>query len=312
MILAFDEQISRMEVHANGGELATLLGKDRDANGNRVYAYPNEMSQHVVTFEDPVLITDYHRIGELGDDDPTLRDTVAALYGTRWRTTRYGTTQIEFQQSRFPGVWGPSIDTLLVCRALRNMDMSDTKTFIEIGAGSGFISKFLLEHFETLERGTMVDMMPASIECCQASIHDDRARFYTGDGLEFLETARADLVLSNPPYIPRPRAIDDNPYEGVSLLVEMIEKADAYLNPGGSLILNLSSLCRSIADEAIERAGLRAEVLDRMTVPLKVYNVLNNPVWLNYLVEEKGMAPNRRQGYDYWHDLEIVRLTRSA
>ena len=92
----------------------------------------------------------------------------------------------------------------------------------------------------------------------------------------------------------------------------MIEKADAYLNPGGSLILNLSSLCRSIADEAIERAGLQAEVIDKMTVPLKVYNVLNNPIWLNYLVEEKGMAPNRRQGYDYWHDLEIVRLTRRA
>lgn len=309
MILDFSDDLSRLDVMANGSELASLLGQDRDEQGRRVYTYPGERFEHVVTFEHPALITDHHRIYELGERDPVLRDTVAALYGTRCRVTRYGGTQIDFAQARYPGVWGPSIDTLLVCRALKSMQLEDVKTAIEVGAGSGFISKFLLSHHRALSRITLVDTMPAAIACCQDTISDERARFYTGDGVEFLESARADLVISNPPYIPRPGSIDDNPYEGVGLLVDMIERAHLFLNTGGLLLLNYSSLCEDIAQAAIERAGLRAQEVDRMSAPLKVYNVLNNAQWLDYLVTQKGMTPQRRQGYDYWHDIKVIALS---
>jgi len=308
VILDIDQDITRMNIIAHGRELATIMGQDRDEDGGRVYTWPDDRTQHVATLEAPVLMTDLAKIAALGEHDPTLRDTVAALYATRTRITRYAGTQVEFTQSKYPGVWGPSIDTILVCRALSNLDLSTVKTSIEVGAGSGFITKFLLANDPTLARATMVDIMPAAIQACQDTITDPRARYYTGDAKEFLETARADLVISNPPYIPRPRSIDDNPYEGVGLLVEMIQEARDFLTPGGTLLLNYSSLCQDIAQRAIDDAGLSARVIDELQVPLKVFNVLNNPTWLNYLVEQKGMTRARRAGYDYWHTVQVVAI----
>lgn len=308
MILSFDRALTRMEIWANGAELATIMGMDRDEQGRRVHDYPRHRAVKVAEIDSPVLVTDVHRVAELGAEDPVLRDTVMALYGTKSRITRYDGTELDFVQARFPGVWGPSIDTLLFCRAMAKMDLSGVRDVIEIGAGSGFITKWLLEHHEGIERAELVDMMSGAIEVCGEVIGDPRARFHVGDGLAFLAQSRADLVWSNPPYIPRPRSIDDNPYEGVSLLVEMILRARDYLTEGGALLLNLSSLCRDIADRAVAQAGLELEVIDRMEVPLKVYNVLNNEEWLNFLVEEKGMTPSRRAGYDYWHTIEVVAL----
>ena len=310
MLLKFDRGLTTMAVHAQGQELATIMGMDRDDQGHRVVDYPLEFTRHVATFHDPVLITDYHRIGALGAEDPVLRDTVMALYGQRSRTTIYDGTRLDFEQARHPGVWGPSIDTLLCCRAFSKLDLLHAHHAIEIGAGSGFITKYLLEHHPAIQRATMVDMMPGAILTCQENVMDPRARFYLGDGLEFLESVQADLIYSNPPYIPRPSSIDDNPYEGVFLLVQLIESAPRTLRPGGSLVLNLSSLCLDTAIEAIERTGLRYTIVDEMTVPLKVFNVLNNPDWLSYLVDERGMLAERRDGYDYWHTVSVLNITR--
>ena len=312
MKLVIDAGITRLDVVAHGRELASLMGRDKGEDGARVYTWPDSEEQRVASIADPVLMTDHHQIGILGETDPVVRDTVAALYGSRTRITRYDDTEIHFDQSRYPGVWGPSIDTILFCRALSKMELGPIKTSIEVGAGSGFITKYLLKHDPTLERATMVDMMPAAIRACQDAIEDPRARYYTGDGMEFLEHARADLVISNPPYIPRPQSIDDNPYEGVDLMVGMIQHAETFLNPGGKLLLNYSDLCADIADAAISKAGLSQRVVDSMRVPLKVFNVLNNEEWLRFLVEEKGMKAERHRGYDYWHTIKVVAIERQT
>lgn len=309
MILSFDRDLSRLDVHANGTELASIMGMDRDEQGERVHTYPRDKSTYVTSFDEPVLVTDSHRIAALGDEDPVLRDTVFALYGSGERITEYDGTRLAFVQDEYPGVWGPSIDTVVLARSLEQLDQSGVQTAVEIGAGSGFVTKRLLERFSGLRRATMVDMNPTAIKACRDAVTDERARFHTGDGMDFLSRHKADLVVCNPPYIPRPRAIGDNAYEGVGLIVELIDRAGDYLAPGGSLVINVSSLCMHIARHALDDADVDFRQIDTLEVPLKVYNVLNNQLWLDYLLTECNLVQERRRGYDYWQTLHILEVT---
>jgi tRNA1(Val) A37 N6-methylase TrmN6 len=308
MILEFNAELSRQEIHAHGDELASLMGMDRDEEGRRIHSHPRSRKMKVATLKDPVLVTDAHRIGELGTDNPVLRDTVFALYGSSHRTTLYDDVSLEFEQDKYPGVWGPSIDTLFFCRALRALEISERSVAVEIGCGSGFIGKYLLEKFDALDSVSFVDMNPMAVACAKACTQDERARFFAGDGLAFLDGHPADLVVCNPPYIPRPKSIDDNAYEGVHLLVQLIERAQTYLRPGGRLLLNLSSLSLNIARQAMDRVSAQGVELASMEVPLKVFNVLNNAQWRQYLVEHHGLAEGLRQGYRHWHTLHLMEI----
>jgi tRNA1(Val) A37 N6-methylase TrmN6 len=306
MIIKFNKEISEQEIYANGDELARIMGLDKDEKGNRVYTHPKEKMLHVVTFKNPILVTDNYRIGNL---EPSLRDTLFALYGSPIRITEYDNTSLEFEQKRYPGVWGPSIDTLLFCRALDKADFKTQKKAIEIGSGSGFVSKYILEHTPSLESLTLIDLNKYALECAQENIKDRRAKFFTGDGIEFIQGKKYDAIICNPPYIPRPKSIDDNPYEGVGLLGYLISHAPQLLTNNGVLITNISSLCKGITKKMINESNVEVKTLDSMEVPLKVYNVLNNKEWMDYLLE-RGLQKNRHDGYDYWHTIAITELKR--
>ncbi|HZX44579.1 MAG TPA: hypothetical protein VFF28_02740 [Candidatus Nanoarchaeia archaeon] len=111
MLMKFDPGLTRQEIWAEGSELATLLGYDRDEHGKRVHSWPKERKIHVATLDNPVLVTDSYKICQFPS---TLRDTVFALFASPTKTTEYKGTSLEFEQRRYPGVWGPSIDTLLM------------------------------------------------------------------------------------------------------------------------------------------------------------------------------------------------------
>jgi release factor glutamine methyltransferase len=307
MILRFSKDLATLDVYASGIELSQYLGRDRDAQGRRAQ-HPGSARIHIATFHHPVLVTDNHRIAALGDTDTTLRDTLFALYGASEKTIEYDGLSLSWVQGAHPTVWGPSIDTLLFCRALGKLDFSGAQAAAEIGSGSGFLSAYLLRNTPALHRATLVDFNPEAIASSREWIGDPRARFHAGDGIGFLESGQYDLVLCNPPYIPRPGSIDNNPYEGVGLLVHLIEHAREYLTPHGVLVTNISSLCRRIADSAIANAGVSARAIDTLEVPLKVYNVLNNEEWMDYLVKEKGLHATRHDGYDYWHTIAITEI----
>lgn len=310
MKLAFSPDLHTMDVIAQGHELTQYLGlrryDDKKLLGESTDTSTSLDERHVTTFINPTLVTDNHRIADLGVQSTTLRDTVFALYGSPIRTIEYDGLSLRTNAQEYPSVWGPSIDTLLFCRALRNIDLSRVRSATEIGCGSGFLGAYLLRNAPKLERMAFVDFNPAATEWAAEWIRDPRAEFHNENGIRFLERNTFDMVLCNPPYIPRPASVDDNPYEGVSLLVWLIEHAQDYLTPGGTHLTNISSLCERIAMDAVTGAGAEATLLDRMDVPLKVYNVLNNPEWMTYLGEEKGFVAERRDGYDFWHRISIT------
>jgi hypothetical protein len=306
MITQFNDDLSKLEIYAHGAELATVMGMDKDSKGNRVHTWPEHMRRHVVTFENPTLVTDNHKISLL---EPTLRDTVFALYSSPIRITEYKGTTIRYDAKKYGGVWGPSIDTLLFCRALEQTDLSQVRKAAEVGPASGLISKRELEKSPALDKLYMIDIDPISGLCIADNIKDPRAEFIHGDGLVLTANNQYDLVMCNPPYIIRPKSIDDNPFEGIGLLVNLIKRAPQMLTPNGKMIINISSLSGQMPHEMIRQAGVNARVLDEMTVPLKVYNVLNNKEWTDYLLGHGLMEKKRRDGYDYWQNIKIYEIT---
>ena len=304
MIIKISDNLKKQEIWANGTELASIMGKDR-VGGKRAISYPLTKKEFVCAFKDPVLMTDTYRICKL---DPTLRDTLFALYGNKPRIVEYDGVSVLWDDSHV-NVWCPSIDTVLFAKALKNIlkKKNNFRSALEIGCGSGFLSKYILAKSKELNTITINDFNPYAIKCAKDNIKDKRARFFIGDGMDILKNKKFDLIICNPPYIPRPKSIDENPYEGVGLLDHLLHHGQKYLNDGGVLILNFSNLCEEIVFK--ERPEMKMKILEKMKVPLKINNVLNNKKWLKYLIK-KGLKKNDREGYNYHHEIKVIAFTK--
>jgi len=286
-------------------ELASVMGFDRK-DGKRIISYPDDKKILVHAFSNPVLMTDNYKISKL---QPSLRDTLFSLFSSKNRTVEYdsvSTTDKGYHLS----VWCPSIDTILFAKALRKL-FAKRKNFskaVEIGTGSGFLSKYVLAKNEKVKSILINDLNQHAIQSAMDNISDKRAVFYIGDGIEKIKESKYDLIICNPPYIPRPRSIEDNPYEGVHLLHGLIHKSQDYLNDDGILITNVSSLCWDIMFK--DKPKMKMTILEKLKVPLKVNNVMNNKAWLNYLLRRGSIKKKLHEGYEYWQELNIVILEK--
>lgn len=301
MIIRISKDLKKEEIWAQGVELASIMGKDR-VKGKRVITFPENNKIFVTSFNNPVLITDNYKIAQL---NPTLRDTLFSLFSSKSRTFEYdGVTTIS--NSSHVNVWSPSIDTVLFAKGLAKIFQAkeNFKTAVEVGTGSGFLSKYTLAKCKSLKEMLVIDINPYAIKSAMDNIKDSRAVFFTGDGIKKIKNQKFDLILCNPPYVPRPGSIDDNPYEGVGVLNYLIHDGTKNLNQGGILLTNISSLCWDIVMKT--KPNLPYKIIAKMRVPLKVNNILNNKPWLNYLVKKQGMKRKWERGYEYWQDIYIV------
>jgi hypothetical protein len=94
----------------------------------------------------------------------------------------------------------------------------------------------------------------------------------------------------------------------VGLLNYLIKNSQKLLNENGLFVTNISSLCKPITDETVRESQVKSVDIDRMTVPLKVYNVLNNRQWMDYLVKNKGLKEDYHDGYKFWQEIVITTI----
>jgi len=318
MRIIVDRELTQLDAYAEGAdEIEGILDGSLADDGARI---------HLATFPDPVLVTDPWRIAQL---PAAQRDVVSSFFGLPRRTLEYDGVTMDFDASRHPRVWSPSIDTFLMCKALSQVidEAAPGASVLEVGCGSGFIALYAMEALR--RRGApasevhVVDIEPQALQVALGAL--ERAADTTlvtaslgrrGDALRV--RGRYDLVLMNPPYIRRPAdlvgaAHKDNPWEGVALLRELAEQGRKHLNPGGSLVLVMSSLCDGLARPWFD-AGWEVETLATLEVPLKVYAVTSgltqkSRAWISYLKDVEGLAVHEPplRGYATWQRLEILR-----
>lgn len=302
MKLSFDRDLSHQDIYATGPELAETMGKDRDAEGNRIYEFPHTEEQFVTTIEQPVLMSDDYKFFHI--KDYIARQTVQLLLQKSMRIVEYDGLRMEFEKEKYPGVWSPNIDTLLFCRAIKDLNFDEIQNLIEVGSGPGFIAKYVWTKAKNLHQMVMSDINAHAKKYFDDTNKDSRAEFVLWDARKYLEDKKFDLIVCNPPYITRHKAIEDNPYEGLELLIYLIK------NFNKELIINVSSLADDIIDPIIAASGANVELLDHMEVPLKVGNVLNVQEWLDYLIKEKWLKVDYHDGHLYWQKLRILKLSK--
>jgi methylase of polypeptide subunit release factors len=308
MLHKFNPDLSIHEIYWQGNELSALLAHDKDEDWNRVYSLPNTEIQLVATLRNPILVTDNEKISQLWDY--IARNTIQTLLQqSKLVTIEYDGVSMEFDKNKYPWVRSPSIDTLLITKRLRNKDLSQYTSLIEVWSGPWFIAKYLWEKTPSLQNITLTDINPNAKEYFEDNYtNKDRFSFQLWDAREYLENNTADIVVCNPPYIARPHSIDDNAYEWLSLIEYLLNNASKFLTANGKLFINISSLSDNIIEQHTHNE-LDIKITDTIDVPLKVMNVLNNREWMEYLSHNKLLIEKDDSDHPYRQTLKLYEIS---
>ncbi|NEC84814.1 HemK2/MTQ2 family protein methyltransferase [Streptomyces sp. SID12501] len=173
------------------------------------------------------------------------------------------------------GVYAPQTDTRLLRQAIRREGVSAGTDVLDLGTGSGMLA---VEAARLGGRVTAVDISWRALATARlnALLNGQSLRVRHGDLASAVPGSRFDLVISNPPYVPAPgiapprglaRAWDAG-QDGRLLIDRICDTAPTVLRPNGTLLIVHSHLCGVDATLArLEKAGLRAQVVDRALLP---------------------------------------------
>ena len=297
--------LEKLVVYAVGLEQQSILGAD----------WASAEPVAVAEFKDPVLLTDNVRTAAL---PASVREALFALYQSYPRRVEHLGVGTDWSPHLYPRVWGASIDTVFFARTLRHFVGPQVHAAAEVGCGSGFLTKLMLRYGEGIEKLAATDINLEAVRCTADNLqsepgHEKVHLIVPDAGAEDLALSGTyDLIASNPPYIPRPGARSDNPYEGLDLVARLAKRARQVLRPGGRILLNLSSLAGDEPLTWFEAEGLGVRALETMRVPLKVNPVTGglseaSLAWRKHL-EAQGRVEideSEASGYRYWHNLRM-------
>jgi tRNA1(Val) A37 N6-methylase TrmN6 len=310
MLIKITPELDRLDIFAENREHTGILG----------FKTVQPKPIFVASLPNPVLITDLAAINRL---DYRLRDLLFALYQSYPRTVEYDGVSVSWSPQKHPGVWGPSIDTIFLARGLKPY-LKDAASVAELGTGSGFIVKYALRHASNLAKAAATDINIDAIRCASEALAAEPRRERVNFILQQPDSpltglnGRFDLIVSNPPYIPRPNAVNANPYEGLDLLYKLSRQAADVLTPNGKILLNISSLSGEEPLIWFKNAGWKVTDLSTMRVPLKVNNITNGISqesidWLAYLKDHRDLGratPEELESYPYWHTLRLILIEK--
>jgi release factor glutamine methyltransferase len=181
-----------------------------------------------------------------------------------------------------PDVLVPRPETeMLVSWALELLAVAPERPLvIDVGTGSGCIACALVSEHEDV-RVVAVDASPAAAAVARRNVAalDLTGRVTVGESDLFVGLApvRADLVVSNPPYLRsdvidtlapeitdhEPRAALDGGPDGLGLIRRLVSEAPRWLKPGAPLLLETAGAEQAAEVARLMRAAGFADVLTR-------------------------------------------------
>jgi len=215
-------------------KVITKFEFNNDATLLTIYNCHDDYCEKLFDLKNPTLMTDIpNSLKACSNKNNTLALVLSVYNYSKTRKILYDQVEIDFDQSKYPNVFGPNIDTILFCYSFQKMisfPMFPITSFLEIGVGSGFISKYILEKKKNIN-STLIDINPNSIEYNLTHFpnhhfqetnkysyfnnfnkvyksHDDKITLIHGDALILIDLiktkqiSRYDLIVCNPPYIP--------------------------------------------------------------------------------------------------------------
>lgn len=151
----------------------------------------------------------------------------------------------------------PSDDTFLLAECLQD---ANGNFAMEIGAGSGYISRLLQTRFKTVV-STDIDLnaiMQAKDEAYNVS-------FVCCDSCSAISNVRFDLIVMNPPYLPSDEIRDatiDGGKDGIAVTRRMVQDSIRLLHPNGKILIVASSLANyNLLVERLHELGLETSVI---------------------------------------------------
>jgi len=194
------------------------------------------------------------------------REPVAQIVGYRefWG--------LEFEVTRDVLIPRPETE-LIVEEALAFARTHPCQHVIDVGTGSGCLTVAIARELSTV-RVLAIDRSQAALGVARrnAAAHGvtDRVTFHLGDVLDGL-TVRADLIVSNPPYVPdgdvadmQPEVVGYEPHaalfggpSGLDVVLQLLEQAADRLATGGMLVIECGFGQAAILMRLAERLGWR-------------------------------------------------------
>jgi len=249
-------------------------------------------------------------------------------------------------------VFGPSIDTLVLnewlfenryCdqRSVQNIryfeevippDLADETAnsgtrFLEIGCGNGLLTATFARNEARIRQICAIDVsMPSIVATFRNSwkqrrlprggMVGDRARYITGRYAADAVPISNDLVICNPPYVPRPAESDfakslhplTRATVGTDLLESVARDAKSLLATKGQLVMIISEMATPELLAAVPD-GFVAKKIQSRGVPFNVGAVRGETALLSWLVAERGLE---RSGNGYRHNVCIFLLERTS
>ena len=216
--------------------------------------------------------------------------------------------------------WPPSIDTLTMMQALADIGVFKRPygSVLDLGCGTGILGIMLASRNRYDTSVTFVDWLLTPLLWASVNWAINRPSLGAAEATfelaltpaQLSEERRYDIVVCNPPYLPVPpehhhlRAAST--VAGTELLEDVIARAR---DLGERVYVSLSHLAMPEATRAAAQAGTRlTEVSKPHDVPFRVPRALEDREYVQWLIDERGLDCNRRDGFNCWHSVQTFRV----
>ncbi len=216
------------------------------------------------------------------------------------------------------GVFGPSIDTLVLAKCLRGLPgVRDATSILEIGVGSGHVLNSAIASMEQLGQAEGIDINASAIFCThrnylrvsenQSNTSKRDVSLTIGRFTPERYSHKFEIVVCNPPYISVPSGISiDNSalykeaVSGTELIKSVLDSLPQILADHGMLLLMVSSATTSFPEIVPPTLIARELKMAGLSVPFDLEVAYEYPEWIDYLLDHNAIT---KRDEAYYHQL---------
>ena len=306
----------------------------------------------ILAVPNPEAYLDPLRALKLATSPAQLELLRRSLYSRHKVVIQHGTL-IHIDRERSADVFGPTIDTLFlndwlhtnryarqrhigndvyfenpVPRSATASSLEEGSTFLEIGCGNGLLTASFACNEAKIRSFAGIDISQGAVSATFENVSiqrqlsgsgiASRGRFIIGRYSRDAVPAESDLIVCNPPYIPKPperlRGAGAHPLAnatvGTELLQQVIRDSVHLLSAKGEMLMISSTLAeREIFESVPSEISIQKVIARKVPFDIESMRGESEKQYLTWLRDDRGLET---RGQAHFHDIAIYRLSRRA